>query len=157
MIFVLGKPVLAARRASQLSRYTAMTERQLPSVVLEKATLRGNEYAWPFNAVEDAIESAARAGYAVIGGQPQFRLPDATYEMYWIDIDASEREEGEAWEQYVVRSAKEVIEAFRSVVASTDFKNEAQRWPALEEKMSRGEPVLDQLCAVLYFESEEAV
>ncbi len=132
-----------------------MNEKRLPYVILERASLRGNEYAWPLDAVEDAITAAAAAGLATTGGQAQFRLQGGTYEMHWINANASGRRGDESWEEYVARSADEVAGTFRIIVARTDFLLEAQRWPALREKVERGEPVLDHLCFVLYFDTDE--
>jgi hypothetical protein len=54
----------------------------LPSDVLEGAVLRGNEYAWTPESFPVALERAEAHGLACLGGQFQFRLNDATCEMY---------------------------------------------------------------------------
>ena len=64
------------------------TESRLPLDVLQRASLRGNEYAWPIEDIPKVIEAARQANLASIGGQLQFRLPDGgTCECYWIEVD----------------------------------------------------------------------
>lgn len=58
-------------------------EALLPPTVLAKATIINNEYAWPFADVEEAIVAAQALGLANLGGNPQFRLPDGIYDLYW--------------------------------------------------------------------------
>jgi hypothetical protein len=81
----------------------------LPTSVLSKATFAGNEYAWPLAAVEEAIQAVKDCGLANIGGQVQFRVPKATCELYWLSIESREQLPGEPWEQYVTRSADEIL------------------------------------------------
>ena len=128
----------------------------LPPAILEKATLRGNEYAWPFEAVEETIVAAQAAGLATLGGQAQFRIPDGTCEMYWLGADASDRRDGEPWSEYVARSAREVVDRFRQKVVPADFLAEARQWPILREKMEAGVNVMDYLCFVLDFQAAPA-
>jgi hypothetical protein len=51
-------------------------ELRLPHDVLQRATLQGNEYAWPVEYIPKVIEAAREAELASIGGQLQFRLPE---------------------------------------------------------------------------------
>ena len=56
---------------------------ELPSDVVEGATLRGNEYGWSISSFPDALSRAEKKGYGCLGGQFQFRLDDgSTCEMY---------------------------------------------------------------------------
>ena len=48
-----------------------MCEQLLPPLVLNEASLRGKEYAWPLAAVEEAVAAAAACGLANLGGQAQ--------------------------------------------------------------------------------------
>jgi len=60
---------------------------RLPPDVLSKASLRGNEYAWPVDEIPSVIEAAHYAGLVNIGGQLQFRAPEGTCECYWVEVD----------------------------------------------------------------------
>jgi hypothetical protein len=132
-----------------------MDEVLLPSPVLAKATLRGNEYAWPFGNVEEAILAARSAGLATLGGQVQFRLPDGTCELYWRSATAADRQPRESWPAYVHRSAAEVLASFREKILAVDYLAEARQWPFLHEKLEAGVNILDFLCFVLYFQAEK--
>src|SRR5262245_4241167 len=108
-----------------------MNEKLLPPSILAKATLRGNEYAWPFASVEETISAARASGLATVGGQAQFRLPDGICEMYWLKADASDRRAGEQWQEFVSRSAQEVLTTFKEKVVSADYLAEVRNWPFL--------------------------
>jgi hypothetical protein len=132
-----------------------MDEALLPPAILGKATRRGNEYAWPLASVEEAITAARASGLATLGGQAQFRIPEGTCELYWLDAHASEdRRAGEPWPEYVTRSAREVLARFREKVLPADFLAEARQWSILHEKIKAGVNVLDYLCFVLAFQAE---
>ena len=106
----------------------------LPSDVLEGATLRGNEYGWSVASFPVALARAETHGYACLGGQFQFRLDDATCEMYWLSADSRERLPGESWPEYSRRSCSEVKANFHRLISRTDFSKEALGWnlpPAL--------------------------
>ena len=101
----------------------------LPPVVLEGATLRGNEYGWSLSSFPQAVARAEANGYACLGGQFQFRLEDgSTCEMYWLNADSEERATGESWPNYAHRSCSEVLDAFRHLFSGTDFRKEASNW-----------------------------
>jgi len=101
----------------------------LPSDVLEGATLRGNEYGWSVASFPVALERAETHGYACLGGQFQFRLEDgATCEMYWLSADSKERLPGESWTDYSRRSCSEVKGNFQRLISQTDFRKEALGW-----------------------------
>jgi hypothetical protein len=130
-----------------------MCERFLPASVLSRASLRGNEYAWPLAAVEEAVAAAAASGLANLGGQAQFRIPEGTCELYWLSLDSGERRPDEAWESYVTRSAAEVLEQFAALRERTDFIKEALQWPVLAQLQATGVDLNHYLCFVLYFDS----
>jgi hypothetical protein len=71
------------------SEVTMFPESSLPQAILDNASLRGNEYAWQQADVIATIQAAATQQLASIGGQAQFRFPNGTYEMYWLNYDAS--------------------------------------------------------------------
>jgi len=101
----------------------------LPPDVLQGALLLGNEWAWALSSFPDALKNAEAHGYACLGGQFQFRLPDGgTCEMYWISADSADRRDGEAWTDYSHRSCTEVLGNFRKRISETDFANEALAW-----------------------------
>jgi hypothetical protein len=128
----------------------------LPPSILAKASLRGKEYAWPLDAVEEAIAAGRAAGLVTLGGQVQFRLPDGICELYWISANAGERRPDESWDVFVNRSADEMLRQFREEVVVHDFLSEARSWPFLRRQIDKGVDVLCCLYFVLYFETEES-
>jgi hypothetical protein len=103
---------------------------ELPSDVIEAASLTGNEYGWTVASFPDALAKAEAHGYACLGGQFQFRVPDGgTCEMYWLSADSHDRVEGESWADYSHPSCSETLAAFRRRIAETDFGKEAASWP----------------------------
>jgi hypothetical protein len=134
-----------------------MVEALLPSLVLGKASLRGNEYAWPLAAIEEAVVAGWGSGLACLGGQVQFRLPDATCELYCFNADSADRLPGEPWPVYVARSADEVIQGVRRLQRENDLIAEGVRsWPHLAAMHGQGVDIAPFLCFVLYFVSEAA-
>jgi len=100
----------------------------LPSEMSEGAELRGNEYGWTPESSPLALRRAENLGFACLGGQFQFRLNDATCEMYWLNADSKERLLGESWGNYCRRSCSEVRESFERILSKTDFSKEASGW-----------------------------
>ena len=131
--------------------YPALVEHLLSPEILVSASLRGKEYAWPPSGVKAAIRDAVAHRLATIGGQAQFRLPDATCELYWINIEPSARRQNEPWDDWVTRSAEETVLMFNLQMASTDWNAEIAGWPFLRDSSELGVDVLSHLCFVLYF------
>lgn len=127
---------------------------KLSSELTEGASLRGNEYAWAPSAFPHVLKSAEALGLACLGGQFQFRTPDATCEMYWLNADATDRLVDEPWSAYVARSSAEVSSAFSALLQSTDFVAEAQCWPDVPELSGVGASPEQYLCFVAYFITE---
>jgi hypothetical protein len=101
----------------------------LPSDVLEGATLRGNEYGWSVASFPVALERAETHGYACLGGQFQCRLEDGTTcEMYWLSADSKKRLPGESWIDYSRRSCSEIKGNFERLISQTDFRKEVLGW-----------------------------
>jgi hypothetical protein len=101
----------------------------LPSELVEGATLRGNEYGWSIISFPVALERGVRHGYACLGGQFQFRLGDgSTCEMYWLSADSTERLPGEQWADFSLRSCSEVKQNFQRIISEVDFAKEAMSW-----------------------------
>lgn len=120
-----------------------------------RASLRGNEYAWPLAAVEEVVTIAGTSRLANLGGQAQFRLPAGTYELSWLFLDSGERRPDEAWESYVSRSASEVLAQFAVLRERTDFLKEALQFSALARLHQAGVDLNQSLCFVLYFDCGE--
>jgi hypothetical protein len=119
----------------------------LPAEITKGASLRGNEYGWPISAFPEALAKAKSLGFACIGGQFQFRLPDGIYEIYWLSADAGERRDGELWSDFSNRSCAEVLSKFGDLISKTDFIKEAST-------LRLDQSALDNLVFIAYFESE---
>jgi len=129
---------------------------EMPSDLMEKADLRGDEYAWPLPAFPAALAAAQTAGLACLGGQFQFRLPEATCEMYWLSVDPAGQLPDEPWPAFVTRSCAETAVAFQSLASSTDFRAEAMRWQSVPELSAAGAEPERHLYFVAYFVAEPA-
>ena len=127
---------------------------ELPRELIANAMLRGREFSWHLAEFPHVLTKAEELGYACLGGQFQFRTPDATCEMYWLNADSEERKPGEAWPEFVMRSCSEVKERF-DALSKTDFTAEAQRWPAVQALSGPSATPLEHLCFVAYFVSPE--
>ncbi|MGL6076220.1 MAG: hypothetical protein ACRC8S_18860 [Fimbriiglobus sp.] len=134
-----------------------MVEGLLPSVVMDKASLRGNEYAWPLADVPEAIAAAKSLGLATLGGQVQFRTPEGTCELYWLNADTTDRLPDESWVAFVARSADQVSRGVAGLVAGTDFVAEGvKNFGNLAELRARGVALDGFLCFVLYFQHPQS-
>src|SRR3989339_449983 len=100
-----------------------MIEDKLPKELLEKTSKDGNELAWKLNDVEEVVVTAEKLGLANLGGQAQFIFPEGIYELYWIEIDTSGKNQDEDWLQYVNRSNHEFLRLFKEKVLKKDFEN----------------------------------
>jgi len=128
----------------------------LPADVTEKATLRGNEYAWPPSVFIEALHRAAKHSLGCVDGQFQFRIADGpTCEMYWIEIDTGGSHIYESWPDYVTKNTREVEQKFTKLMQETDFEKEAAFWDfSRERKRDPSFNPLDHLYFVAYFEDE---
>jgi hypothetical protein len=131
-----------------------MTDHDLPSEIAMGARIRGNELGWPVSSFPYALANAVALGYACLGGQFQFRLADATCEMYWLSADSSAREEAESWSAYSRRSCLEVKVGFEKLLSETDFPRQALNWQPLRKAIDQGLDVMDTLVFVAYFVDE---
>lgn len=105
----------------------------LPPELVQGAICRDKEYAWDLAEFPSALDTAARLGYACLGGQFWFLLPDnSLYEPYWLDADSTNRRPGEPWGAYARRSCKEVLDRFNTLVDETDFAEEALKFSYFE-------------------------
>ncbi len=133
------------------------TPDSLPTDLLAGATLRGSEYGWTPESFANVVAMAPDQGCACIGGQFQFRLPDATCEMYWLSADSAERRNGESWSEYSRRSCNEVLGKFNRLLQSTDFRAEASNFDFLRLQLDAGFDPIPALVFVAYFVNEQAV
>ena len=132
-------------------------EIELPAEVTEKASLRGKEFAWRPDDFLPALARAASLGFACIGGQFQFRVPDGTCEIYWLAADPKDRESAESWPDYVARCEREVRGGFTQILHETNFHREPESFDHLREKMAAEQiDPLDYLCFVAYFNRDDA-
>jgi hypothetical protein len=122
----------------------------LPPSIAKGASLRGNEYGWPISAFPEALAEARSLGFACIGGQFQFRLPDSICEMYWLSADPTSRRDDEPWSDFSNRSCLEVMSKFEELFSRTDFVKEAANW-----KLDAS--AVETLVFVAYFESESTL
>ena len=130
-------------------------EECLPAHLLDGATLRGNEYAWPIEEIPEVILAAREAGLINIGGQLQFRFPAGTCECYWIEVDTlrvmpnrlSQREKVD-W------SAQEALSQLKKLNCRWDYLAEGQRAFSneLDDFVAGGGDPLRAMCFVWYLE-----
>jgi len=102
-------------------------EEFLPREILQKASLRGNEYAWPISEIPSVIEAARKSDLLNVGGQLQFRIPDGTCECYWIEVDTYKTvSDTLPWAERVERSAIEAQKAYAQLSQAKDFLSEGR-------------------------------
>ncbi|RIJ31292.1 hypothetical protein [Henriciella algicola] len=121
-------------------------EQSLPKAILEKSSLRGLEYAWHPDDIPEVIEAARVAGLKSLGGQLQFRLPDATCEIYWIEVDqfGTEVDPDEA--------ARRTLAQFHAIYSKDSWFREGRTFPAVREYEKAGGNLNAAMCFVWYLE-----
>jgi hypothetical protein len=128
-------------------------ERQLPTEVLERASLRGNEHAWRIADIPLVIDAARRAGLINVGGQLQFRLPDgSTCECYWVQVDVfRDLTDSLPREELVAKTAAKALEQFLSISAQYDFLEEGRRsFKVIKEFEGNGHDLREVMWFVWY-------
>jgi hypothetical protein len=134
-------------------------ELKLPAEILHRSSLLGNEYAWRPSDIPDVIEAARRADLVNIGGQLQFRFPDATCECYWVEVDTSKSvARSLAWRARVDQTADAALAEFQRLQFKFDFVAEGRNsYPNQFEKLSATEIHLqDVTFFVWYLEAAKA-
>lgn len=132
------------------------TALQLPAALLARADQRGNELAWDRATMPEVFRAASAAQLVVLGGQVQFRLADATCELYWEKFDPTERLPGEPWDSFVSRSELEAQRLLDRLPSDTDLIAEGiEHFDALEDQARAGIDLHSALCFVCYFASED--
>jgi hypothetical protein len=131
-----------------------MAERHLPNEILERASLRGNEYAWPVADIPLVIEAVGRSNLVNIGGQLQFRFPDgATCECYWVEVDTGKTVlESLAWAERVAQTATVALRDFATISLNYDFFEEGRQnfSAAFREVEAQGYDPHKAMCFVWY-------
>lgn len=134
-------------------------ERHLPTFLIERATLRGNEYAWRLADIPTVIEAAREANLISIGGQLQFRMPDVgTCECYWIEVDTyKDVSQDLAWSERVTSTSRSALSQFHRLIEEFDFIAEGRKAfaPHLLTFEAQGGDLDDAVCFVWYVESEQ--
>jgi hypothetical protein len=130
----------------------------LPADLLARATLRGNEYAWPVDDIPQVIEAAQKANLVSIGGQLQFRLSDATYECYWVQVDTYQSVQKKlAWRERVERTAEAGASDFAELCSNLDFLAAGREGFAehLDALSTEGRDPSASMCFVWYLLTED--
>lgn len=131
----------------------------LPAALLARASLRGNEHAWPVNDIPRVIEAARKANLVSIGGQLQFRLPNGgTCECYWVQVDTYQSvEKSLPWRERVERTAEAGVRDFAALRSKVDFLAEARERFAehLDAEVADGRDPLDSMFFVWDLLTEE--
>ena len=125
----------------------------LPPDVLNKASVRGNEYAWKVDDIPSVIDAASNANLLNVGGQLQFRLPDETYECYWVDVDTSKSvPKALPWTERVRLSHEAALADFQRLRSTTNFLHEGEHaFPLLYEELeAEGRHPSEFMCFVWY-------
>jgi hypothetical protein len=133
-----------------------LAEKRLPSRVLERATLRGNEFAWRVSDIPDVIEAARAEGLVSLGGQLQFRMPGATCECYWVEVSTSKVSDPDLpWTEQVERAAAEAHSQFKALQSRYDFLAEGREsfGKYLDEFEASAGNINDAMCFVWYVEA----
>ncbi|TCV68627.1 hypothetical protein [Neorhizobium sp. S3-V5DH] len=135
---------------------TRSPEISLPEKLRENGRLRGNEWAWPVCDIPAVIEAARLAGLVSIGGQLQFRFPEATCELYWIGVDTFPFISSDlAWRERVEKTAVVALSQFRALQKDCDFLAEGQSsfGQHLDSYRAGGGDPRDAMCFVWYLEA----
>ena len=135
------------------------SEKLLPEHVVIRATLRGNEYAWPVADIPNVIDAARAANLVNIGGQLQFRIPDGgTCECYWVAVDTFQEVSADLpWTERVLATATAALSQFDNLGDEYDFIAEGRSafGTHLHDFEAQGGDIKDALCFVWYVESQQ--
>lgn len=131
-------------------------ELTLPENIRKRACLRGNEWAWPVDEIPAVIEAARLAGLVNIGGQLQFRFPDGTCELYWIEVNTFQTNaSGLSWQERINQTATDALSQFQALQEQFDFLAEGQLSFSehFDYYRANGSDPIDAICFVWYFEA----
>jgi len=134
-------------------------ELHLPEELLQKANLRGNEYAWPIDLIPEVITAAQKENLLNIGGQLQFRFPDGGIcECYWVDVDTCKSVPSNIlWKERVDLAAEYALREFQTLKNTYDFLKEGRENFAkhIDTNFARGGVLNEAICFVWYVVTEE--
>ena len=134
-------------------------QKYLPSSLLAKGNLEGNEYAWPISDIPEVIETARKLSLVSIGGQLQFRFPNGVCECYWVEVDTYKETDLDIlnWQERVERSAAAATVGFERLLARYDFIAEGRKnfSKAFEEYEAKGGDIADVMCFVWYLDAQD--
>ena len=137
----------------------ASSETLLPAPLLERATLRGNERAWPIGDIPEVIEAARLAELVSVGGQLQLRFPGGgTCECYWVEVDTFKSVSPDLpWHERVEQTASVARSQFQDLLDRYDFIAEGRSAfdKYMDEFEASGGELNDALCFVWYVEAKE--
>ena len=104
------------------------SETFLPARLLERATLWGNEYAWPISDIPEVIEAARQSNLVSVEGQLTFRFPSgANGECYWIEVDTLRAVPVDLpWDERVAATAAAALSQFQELQERYDFMAEGR-------------------------------
>lgn len=134
-------------------------ELRLPEELLQKADLRGNEYAWPIDLIPAVIAAAQNANLLNVGGQLQFRFPDGgTCECYWIAVDTYKSVPANIpWKERVVLATEFALREFQALRKKHDFLSEGREHFAkhIDAYLASGRVLNEAMYFVWYVATEE--
>lgn len=137
----------------------AASETLLPDQLLDRATLRGNERAWPIGDIPEVIEAARQAGLVSVGGQLQLRFPDGgTCECYWVEVDTFKSVSPDLpWPERVEQTAAAATSQFQGLIDQYDFAAEGRSsfGKYMDEFEANGGDLNDAICFVWYVEAKQ--
>ena len=137
-----------------------LPEAALPALLLERATLRGNEFAWPIGDIPDVIEAARSAGLISVGGQLQFRFPSGEIcECYWVEVDTFQSVPADLpWHERVEQTAASALSQFEDLRRRCDFVAEGRSAfrSYMDEFEASGGNLKDAMCFVWYVGAKQA-
>jgi hypothetical protein len=131
------------------------SEELLPHHLLMKANLKGLEYAWRKEDIREVIFTAKEYGLACLGGNVQFRIPDGTCDLYWLEYWADDRKPDESWRDFVSRSADECYLQIENMVNTKDIVREAYNGFSILKEMAQKVDISIYMWFILYFDTEE--
>lgn len=136
----------------------AKLESAFPPDLLARASLRGNEYAWPVEVIPEVIEQAKDRNLISIGGQLQFRFVEgAICECYWIEVDTFKTvSRDQPWPERVRQTAAAALFSFESLRSEHDFLAEGRKGfgAVFAEYEAKGQDPREAMCFVWYVEAE---
>ncbi|HZW86991.1 MAG TPA: hypothetical protein VFF41_05980 [Gallionella sp.] len=134
-----------------------MSDDELPPHLLTRAVKSGREFGWRQEDFLVALHEAALEGFACIGGQFQYALPDGACELYWLNADSLPHTPSESWWSYVKRSEEEVKKGYELLLRTINFDAEVNKFDFLREKIAGGISLDEYLIFIAYFKSSHGV